>query len=67
MFDPHWQETYIRGNELQLPDCAHYFMENLQRLSDADYVPTKVCDNMRASTLLLPFSPLYNFRIHTLA
>ncbi|KAH6761385.1 G protein alpha subunit 1 [Perilla frutescens var. hirtella] len=35
------QETYVRGNELQLPDCAHYFMENLQRLSDADYVPTK--------------------------
>ncbi|KAK4412706.1 Guanine nucleotide-binding protein alpha-1 subunit [Sesamum alatum] len=35
------QETYSRGNELQVPDCAHYFMENLQRLSDADYVPTK--------------------------
>lgn len=35
------QETYFRGNELQLPDCANYFMENLQRLSDADYVPTK--------------------------
>ncbi|XP_057799907.1 guanine nucleotide-binding protein alpha-1 subunit [Salvia miltiorrhiza] len=35
------QETYVRGNELQLPDCAHFFMENLQRLSDIDYVPTK--------------------------
>ncbi|EYU20283.1 hypothetical protein MIMGU_mgv1a007908mg [Erythranthe guttata] len=35
------QETYTRGNELQVPDCAHYFMENLQRLCDADYVPTK--------------------------
>ncbi|RDX80973.1 Guanine nucleotide-binding protein alpha-1 subunit, partial [Mucuna pruriens] len=35
------QETYARGNELQVPDCAHYFMENLQRLSDANYVPTK--------------------------
>ncbi|PIN21593.1 G-protein alpha subunit (small G protein superfamily) [Handroanthus impetiginosus] len=35
------QETYSRGNELQVPDCAHYFMENLERLSDADYVPTK--------------------------
>lgn len=43
LIDPHWQETYFRGNELQLPDCAHFFMENLQRLSDADYVPTKVC------------------------
>ncbi|KAI5393536.1 guanine nucleotide-binding protein subunit alpha, variant 2 [Lathyrus oleraceus] len=35
------QETYARGNELQVPDCTHYFMENLQRLSDANYVPTK--------------------------
>ncbi|KAL8497085.1 hypothetical protein ACS0TY_020673 [Phlomoides rotata] len=35
------QETYSRGNELQVPDCAHYFMENLQRLSDSDYIPTK--------------------------
>ncbi|KAB2627797.1 guanine nucleotide-binding protein alpha-1 subunit [Pyrus ussuriensis x Pyrus communis] len=35
------QETCARGNELQVPDCAHYFMENLQRLADPDYVPTK--------------------------
>uniref|UniRef100_A0A2N9ESC3 Guanine nucleotide-binding protein alpha subunit n=1 Tax=Fagus sylvatica TaxID=28930 RepID=A0A2N9ESC3_FAGSY len=35
------QETYARGNELQVPDCAHYFMENLQRLADPNYVPTK--------------------------
>ncbi|XP_051151193.1 guanine nucleotide-binding protein alpha-1 subunit isoform X2 [Andrographis paniculata] len=35
------QETYSHSNELQVPDCAHYFMENLQRLSNADYVPTK--------------------------
>ncbi|RYQ85226.1 hypothetical protein Ahy_B10g104729 isoform A [Arachis hypogaea] len=35
------QETYARGNELQVPDCTHYFMENLQRLADANYVPTK--------------------------
>ncbi|KAA8546253.1 hypothetical protein F0562_003008 [Nyssa sinensis] len=35
------QETYSRGNELQVPDCAQYFMENLQRLSDVNYVPTK--------------------------
>ncbi|PNY16345.1 guanine nucleotide-binding protein alpha-1 subunit-like [Trifolium pratense] len=35
------QETYARGNELQVPDCTHYFMENLERLSDANYVPTK--------------------------
>ncbi|KAH9653063.1 Guanine nucleotide-binding protein alpha-1 subunit [Citrus sinensis] len=39
--DPAIQETYAHGNELQLPDCANYFMENLQRLSDANYVPTK--------------------------
>ncbi|XP_027081700.1 guanine nucleotide-binding protein alpha-1 subunit-like [Coffea arabica] len=35
------QETYSRGNEFQVPDCAHYFMENLSRLSDTNYVPTK--------------------------
>ncbi|XP_052209956.1 guanine nucleotide-binding protein alpha-1 subunit [Diospyros lotus] len=39
--DPAIQETYTRGNELQVPDCAHYFMENLQRFSDVNYVPTK--------------------------
>ncbi|KAG6739435.1 hypothetical protein POTOM_057032 [Populus tomentosa] len=35
------QETYARGHELQVPDCTPYFMENLQRLSDANYIPTK--------------------------
>ncbi|KAI3994971.1 hypothetical protein MKX01_019785 [Papaver californicum] len=35
------QETYTRGNELHVPDCANYFMDNLRRLSDANYVPTK--------------------------
>ncbi|XP_010273839.1 PREDICTED: guanine nucleotide-binding protein alpha-1 subunit-like isoform X3 [Nelumbo nucifera] len=35
------QETYARSNELQVPDCAHYFMENLYRLCDVNYVPTK--------------------------
>ncbi|CAK7352754.1 unnamed protein product [Dovyalis caffra] len=35
------QETYARGNELQVPDCTPYFMDNLQRLSDANYIPTK--------------------------
>lgn len=35
------QETYSRGNELQVPDCTLYFMENLQRLAVADYIPTK--------------------------
>lgn len=41
-----WKDTAIQevcshGNELQVPDCAHYFMQNLQRLSDINYVPTK--------------------------
>nr|GMC80633.1 guanine nucleotide-binding protein alpha-1 subunit isoform X1 [Ipomoea batatas] len=40
--DPAVQETYSRGNELQVPDCAHYFMENLHRFPEANYVPTKV-------------------------
>ncbi|GAB2298117.1 guanine nucleotide-binding protein subunit alpha [Dionaea muscipula] len=36
------QETYIRGNELQLPDCDHYFMEHLQRLASPNYISRKV-------------------------
>ncbi|KAL6000017.1 guanine nucleotide-binding protein subunit alpha [Asimina triloba] len=39
--DPAIQETFSRGNELQVPECARYFMENLQRLADISYVPTK--------------------------
>ncbi|CAN1176466.1 Guanine nucleotide-binding protein alpha-1 subunit [Linum perenne] len=39
--DPAIQETYSRANELQVPECTHYFMENLQRLCDANYLPTK--------------------------
>ncbi|KAI3414973.1 uncharacterized protein J3R85_015672 [Psidium guajava] len=35
------QETYACGYRLQVPDCAQYFMENLQRFSDINYVPTK--------------------------
>ncbi|KAL9338977.1 hypothetical protein Peur_067992 [Populus x canadensis] len=36
-----YKETYAGGNGLQVPDCTPYFMENLQRLSDANYIPTK--------------------------
>lgn len=39
--DPAIQETCARGSELQLPDCAQYFMEHLKRLSDINYIPTK--------------------------
>lgn len=39
--DPAIQETYARSSELQLPDCANYFMEHLKRLSDINYIPTK--------------------------
>ncbi|KAJ0967658.1 hypothetical protein J5N97_024575 [Dioscorea zingiberensis] len=35
------QETYYRGDILQIPVCAQYFMENLERFSDVNYVPTK--------------------------
>uniref|UniRef100_A0A0D3DVC9 Guanine nucleotide-binding protein alpha subunit n=1 Tax=Brassica oleracea var. oleracea TaxID=109376 RepID=A0A0D3DVC9_BRAOL len=39
--DPAIQETCSRGNELQVPDCTKYLMENLKRLSDVNYIPTK--------------------------
>ncbi|GMH10522.1 hypothetical protein Nepgr_012363 [Nepenthes gracilis] len=35
------QETYARANELQVPHSGYYFMENLHRIADANYVPTK--------------------------
>ncbi|XP_010049284.2 guanine nucleotide-binding protein alpha-1 subunit [Eucalyptus grandis] len=35
------QETFTCGYRFQVPDCAQYFMENLQRFSDVNYVPTK--------------------------
>ncbi|CAM8886344.1 unnamed protein product [Rhodiola kirilowii] len=35
------QETLLHGNELQVPDCTNYFMRNLHRLADINYVPTK--------------------------
>uniref|UniRef100_A0A0E0PKZ5 Uncharacterized protein n=1 Tax=Oryza rufipogon TaxID=4529 RepID=A0A0E0PKZ5_ORYRU len=51
--DPAIQETYLRGSILQLPDCAQYFMENLDRLAEADYVPTKGLKfNIREEKLL---------------
>ncbi|XP_048332483.1 guanine nucleotide-binding protein alpha-1 subunit isoform X1 [Ziziphus jujuba] len=59
------QETYARGNELQVPDCTHYFMENLQRLSDSNYVPTKclqedvLCARVRTTGVVeIQFSPV---------
>ncbi|TKV97901.1 hypothetical protein SEVIR_9G524466v4 [Setaria viridis] len=39
--DPAIQETYSRGSILQVPDCAQYFMSNLDRLAEVDYVPPK--------------------------
>ncbi|KAJ6799422.1 guanine nucleotide-binding protein alpha-1 subunit isoform X1 [Iris pallida] len=39
--DPAILETYSHGNLLQVPDCAQYFMDNLGRLSEVAYVPTK--------------------------
>lgn len=55
------QETYSRGNELQVPDCAQYFMENLQRLSAEDYIPTKedvLCARVRTTGVVeIQFSP----------
>ncbi|XP_077240955.1 guanine nucleotide-binding protein alpha-1 subunit-like isoform X1 [Tasmannia lanceolata] len=64
--DPAIQETYSRGNEFQVPDCAHYFMENLQRLSDLNYVPTKedvLYARVRTTGVLeIQFSPVRESR-----
>ena len=34
------QEAFQRACEYQLSDCAHYFLNNVERLSDPAYVPT---------------------------
>ena len=47
-----FQETFSRRNQLQVPDCGQYFMKHLRRLSDANYVPTKV-QNMNYETYCL--------------
>ncbi|KAG6551879.1 hypothetical protein Mapa_006494 [Marchantia paleacea] len=39
--DPAVQAAYARGSELQLPTCTEYFCNNLQRLSQIDYVPSQ--------------------------
>ncbi|CAM6098177.1 unnamed protein product [Calypogeia fissa] len=39
--DPAIQATYERGNELQLPDCTAYFLNDVQRLAQPGYVPTQ--------------------------
>lgn len=36
------QETLLHRNELQVPECTNYFMENLQRLAEVNYIPIKV-------------------------
>uniref|UniRef100_A0AC34RA28 Uncharacterized protein n=1 Tax=Panagrolaimus sp. JU765 TaxID=591449 RepID=A0AC34RA28_9BILA len=35
------QECFRRSNEYQIDDSAKYFFNNLQRLSQADYIPTE--------------------------
>ncbi|KAJ7542378.1 hypothetical protein O6H91_10G103800 [Diphasiastrum complanatum] len=39
--DPAIQATYSRASELQIPDCTHYFLENVLRLAGPNYMPTK--------------------------
>jgi len=34
------QEVYRRRNEFQLPDCCQYFLNNIDRVSSPDFVPT---------------------------
>lgn len=39
--DPAIQASYLRANELQLPDCASHFLNDIHRLAQPDYVPSK--------------------------
>ncbi len=35
-----WLIFFFRSDEYYLPDCASYFLSNVERLSDSSYVPT---------------------------
>lgn len=35
------QAVYLRANELQLPDCTHFFLEDVLRLAKSEYTPTQ--------------------------
>ncbi|KAM7277211.1 hypothetical protein ACFE04_019077 [Oxalis oulophora] len=59
------QETYARGNELQVPDCAQYFMENLQRLSDSNYVPTRPVRNLLRDSYGMAQEDVLHARVRT--
>lgn len=39
--DPAVQAAFIRGNELQIPDCTHFFLKNVLRLAAQDYTPSQ--------------------------
>ncbi|GAQ87162.1 G-protein alpha subunit [Klebsormidium nitens] len=39
--DPAVQAVFDRANELQLPDCAAYFLNDVMRLGRPDYLPTQ--------------------------
>ncbi|KAL2644211.1 hypothetical protein R1flu_011798 [Riccia fluitans] len=39
--DPAVQAAFARGSELQLPTCTEYFLTNVHRLSQPDYVPSQ--------------------------
>lgn len=39
--DDHVRKCYRRAREYQLPDCAEYFLDDLERIKQVDYVPTE--------------------------
>lgn len=45
---------YDRANELQLPDCAAYFLNDVMRLGRADYLPTQASVGIRSLHSQLP-------------
>src|SRR3989338_8036268 len=49
--DPAIQKTFLRRNELQLPDSTEYCFLNVERIAEANYVPTQDdCIHMRSKT-----------------
>eukprot|EP00250_Pteridium_aquilinum_P000927 c11110_g1_i2 orf=330-1490(+) len=39
--DPAVQEAFLKGNQLQIPDCTKFFLDNVRRLAARGYTPTQ--------------------------
>ena len=60
------QECFARGNEFQLNDSAAYFLNEIDRLSKDDYVPSEQ-DLLRTRVKTTGITEIsFQYKVHTL-